>query len=282
MSMGAGGGGILIGIGQISLLGVGDPNSVKLVNQLLEFVSRLVSVPMYHRQKRLVWSLALTYGVGAPIGAAVGAWFSKTYLSDMSVYRATFGVLTACVAVRVLYEGWSKSALAHRGRRRAQEISQRISQQLRGSSPAVPGTIAGARTIRVSWRRVLVRFGDEEFEFSPWSAATGGFCIALVASTLGVGGGFLVTPFMASILLFPMYLVIGTGLVALMVPLVVSVLSYLTLHVTLDWYLLCIEVPAVLLGSFIGPVVSRRLDERALKTFVAIVLLLIGCYYVVA
>jgi uncharacterized protein len=282
MSMGAGGGGILVGIGQISLLGVGDPNMVKVVNQILELVSRTVSVPMYYRQKRLVWSLAITYGIGAPVGAVVGSWFSKSYLSDMSVYRAAFGVLTAVVAARVLYEGWAKSALAHTGRRRAHEVSQRILQQLRGTSNAAPEAMTQAHTTQVSWRRVSVRFGGEDFEFSPWSAAAGGFCIALVGSTLGVGGGFLVTPFMASILLFPMYLVIGTGLVALMVPLVVSVLSYLIMHVAVDWSLLGIEVPAVLLGSLLGPLVNRRLNERALKTFVALVLLSIGLYYVIA
>ncbi len=84
MSMGAGGGGILAGIGHISILGIGDPNMIKAVNQILEFSSRIVSVPLYHRQKRLVWSLAAAFGIGAPIGAVAGSWLSKNYLSDMS------------------------------------------------------------------------------------------------------------------------------------------------------------------------------------------------------
>ncbi len=41
------------------------------------------------------------------------------------------------------------------------------------------------------------------------------------------GGGFLVAPFMASILLFPMFFVVGTALVALMIPLMASVSTYL-------------------------------------------------------
>jgi uncharacterized protein len=280
MSLGAGGGGILVGIGQISLLGVTDPNVVKLVNQVLELVSRVVSVPMYHRQKRLVWSLALAYGIGAPVGAALGAWLSKSYLSNMAVYRPAFGVLTACVACRVLYEGWGKSALAHAGRRRAREASQRaVERWIRAPSNLPEDT--EVHTTEFSWRRVSVRFGGEDFEFNPITAAAGGFFIALFGSALGVGGGFLVTPFMASILLFPMYLVVGTGLVALMLPLVVSVSSYIALRVSFDWPQLAIEIPAVALGSFIGPHLSRRLDERTLKTFVALILLLIGLFYIV-
>jgi uncharacterized protein len=279
MSLGAGGGGILVGIGQMSLLGVGDPNVVKLVNQLLELVSRVISVPMYQRQRRLVWSLAVAYGIGAPAGAALGAWLSKSYLSNMAVYRPAFGILTACVACRVLYEGWGKSALAHAGRRRAREASQRALEQRMRAPPDLRRDTE-VHTTELSWRRVSVRFGGEDFDFKPISAAAGGFFIALFGSALGVGGGFLVTPFMASFLLFPMYLVAGTGLVALVLPLLVSIASYMTMRVSVDWPQLAIEIPAVVLGSFVGPHLSRRLDERTLKTFVALVLLLIGLFYV--
>jgi uncharacterized membrane protein YfcA len=255
MSMGAGGGGILAGVGHISIIGVGDPNMIKVLNQMLEFASRLVSVPLYHRQQRLVWSLALTFGVGAPLGAIAGSWVSKSYLSDMALYRAVFGALIVLVAARALWEGWRKRA--------------------------GPQQIDRPRTVAYGWRAFRVRFGGEHFDFSPWSSALGGFAISFVGSLLGVGGGFLVTPFMASVLLFPMYLVVGTSLVALMIPLTVSVLTYLALEVAMDWKLVAIEVPAVLLGASIGPALNRYMNERVLKIFVAVVLLAIGIYYVI-
>ena len=221
MSMGAGGGGILAGVGHISILGIGDPNMIKVVNQILEFSSRLVSVPLYHRQHRLVWSLALTFGVGAPLGAVAGSWFSKSYLSDMSLYRAAFGLLIVLVAARTLWEGWQEGgARARRDRPR---------------TVASAGAGAG-------------RFGGERLRLQPLERAVGGFAISFVGSLLGVGGGFLVTPFMASVLLFPMYLVIGTSLVALMIPLTISVLTYLALEVGVDWKLVAVEVPGVLAG----------------------------------
>ena len=256
MSAGAGGGGILAGIGHISILGVTDPNLIKVANQILEFTSRLVSVPLYHRQKRLVWSLALSFGIGAPVGAAAGSWFSKTYLSNMAVYKPVFGLLVALVAARVLYEGWFKK---------------------QAKAPAPDGS--HPRTVEFGWRRAVVRFGGRDLEFNPWAAAAGGFAISFVGSAMGVGGGFLVNPFMASVLLFPMFLVVGTGLVALMIPLTVSVLTYLALNVRMDWTLIAIEVPGILVGSLLGPLFVRYLNEKALKTFVAVVLLAIGIYY---
>ncbi len=279
MSMGAGGGGILVGIGHISVLGVGDPNMIKVVNQILELTSRVVSVPLYHRQRRLVWSLALTYGIGAPVGAVAGSWASKTYLSNMSVYRTAFGVLVAFVAARVLYEGWARGALLHAGRRRAREASERVLKRVRAAGSAGPAPDDQPRTVLWSWSRARVRFAGEDFEFSPLAAAAGGFGIAFVGSAFGVGGGFLVTPFMASILLFPMYLVVGTSLVALMIPLTASVATYLALQVHVDWSLVATEVPGVLVGSFLGPALNRYFNEKALKTFVAVVLLAIGLYY---
>jgi hypothetical protein len=258
MSMGAGGGGVLAGIGHISILGIADANMIKAVNQILEFASRIVSVPLYQRQQRLVWSLALAFGGGASVGAVAGSWFSSAHLSDMVVYRAVFGVLVTLVAARTLYEGWFMPAR-------------------RGSGSG----LGPPRTERFGWTHASVRFGDGRFNFNPLGAAAGGFAISFVGSMLGVGGGFLVTPFMASVLLFPMYLVVGTSLVALMMPLTVSVSTYIALGVTVDWALVAVEVPGIFVGSFLGPVLNRYLNERALRTFVAAVLLALGLYYLV-
>jgi uncharacterized membrane protein YfcA len=280
MSMGGGGGGILVGVGHISILGVADPNMIKVVNQILEFCSRVVSVPLYYRQRRLVWSVALAYGIGAPIGAICGSALSKSYLASMSIYRPAFGVLVALVAARVLYEGWAKALLQHIGHRRAHEASERVSKKARFSGFASLDSDDAPRTVQRTWTTIRIRFGGENFDFNPWVAAGGGFCISLVCSLFGVGGGFLVTPFLASVLLFPMYLVVGTSLIALMLPLAMSVATYLMLRVHVDWALVATEIPGVLVGSFLGPALNHYFNERILKTFIAAVLFATGVYYI--
>ena len=276
MAMGAGGGGILAGIGHISILGIGDPNMIKVVNQILEFTSRIVSVPLYLRQKRLIWSLAISFGFGAPLGAIAGSWVSKTYLADMSTYRFVFGLLVFLVAGRTLYEAMVKPARRGVRLQKAFDVSERVKRERAANAHVEP---AAPRMVRFGMFQTRVNVGDEIFEFNPLAAFSGGFAISFVGAMLGVGGGFLVMPFMASILLFPMFFVAGTALVALMVPLVASVLTYLLLNVNVDWALVAIEVPGIAVGSIIGPMVNRHINERYLRFFVAIVLVCVGVYY---
>ena len=103
--------------------------------------------------------------------------------------------------------------------------------------------------------------------------------VGILSGLFGVGGGFLVTPFLASVLIIPMFFAVGTALVALMIPLTASVITYLYLNTYIEWTLVAIEIPGIAIGSVLGPLANRRINERSLKLFVAAVLLAIGVYY---
>ena len=276
MAMGAGGGGIVAGIGHISILGIGDPNMIKAVNQMLELTSRLFSVPLYLKQKRLIWPLVFSFGVGTPLGAIAGSWFSKNYLADLQSYRLVFGVLIMLVAGRTLYESLIKPSQRSKRLQKSFDISEYVQSERADYRRAAFTT---PRLIRFGLVRTRLGFGTRRFDFNPVSAAAGGFVISFVGAMLGVGGGFLVMPFMASILLFPMFFLVGTALVALMLPLTVSILTYLLLNVDIDWALVAVEVPGIVIGSVIGPMINQRLNEQYLRRFVAFVLICVGGYY---
>lgn len=270
ISMGAGGGGVLAGIGHISILGLGDANLIKASNLVLEFAGRIVSAPLYHRQNRLVWPLAATFGAGATFGAVAGAWVSKHHLGDMAVYRPVFGLVVMLVAARVLYEAWSPPSPRHR---------RAVDQSSGNGLPASRPVQDPPRTVSFTIRKARIEYAGRELEFDPRSVAGGAFAIAFLSGLAGVGGGFLVMPFMAGVLLFPMYLVAGTGLVALMIPLAAGAVSYMAMQVDMDWRLLAVEVPGVMLGSVLGPSLNRFMSERLLRLYTSVVLLGFGGYY---
>ena len=66
-------GGILASVGMISVFGITDPNMVKPMAQALTLVTPLIAVPIYMRQCRLVYSLALLLGAGGILGALIGS-----------------------------------------------------------------------------------------------------------------------------------------------------------------------------------------------------------------
>ena len=279
MSMGAGGGGVLAGIGHMSILGIGDANVIKASNLMLELAGRLVSTPLYHRQDRLVWPLAGAFGVGATFGAIAGAWVSKHHLSDLAIYRPVFGLVVMLVALRMLYEVWLPPAPSPR---RGMDRDAQASRGLREVEAAATtsGTSEGSpRTIGCTLRKVRIGYAGREFVFKPPLVAGGAFAIAFVCALVGVGGGFLVMPFMASVLRLPVYLVAGTGLVALMIPLAAGTISYMVMQVSMDWRLLAVEVPGVMLGSALGPYLNRFMSERALRLYASVVLIGFGGYY---
>ena len=276
MAMGTGGGGLLAGIGHLSILGIGDPNTIKVVNQILEFTSRVVSVPVYLKQRRILWPLAFSFGIGAPLGAIAGSWASRHYLADLSLYRTVFGALILLVAARMLYEAIAKPRTLRPELRRAFDVSDRIQERIGRTTGA---SFEPPAIVQLRLRQVRISCAGESFTFDPLVAVASGFAIAFVGSMLGVAGGFLVAPFMASVLFFPMFFVAGTALVALMVPLVASVATYLYLQVDVDWSLVAIEVPGVAVGSLAAPLVNRRINEKHLRLLVAVVLLCIGVFY---
>ena len=279
MAMGAGGGGILAGIGHISILGIADANMIKVVNQLLELTSRFFSVPIYFKQKRLIWPLALSFGIGAPIGAVAGSWASSTYLGSINDYKIAFGILVILVAGRTLYE--SLKPIKKKGSTDLAGVTSVRgvhSSRLSDSKNLHPMCRAlGVTSFRLL--RIEVQIGNDRFHFNPLVSILGGFSISFVGAMLGVGGGFLVTPFLASVLIIPMFFAVGTALVALMIPLTASVITYLYLNTYIEWTLVAIEIPGIAIGSVLGPLANRRINERSLKLFVAAVLLAIGVYY---
>lgn len=263
-------GGILAAVGHITVLGMSDANTIKAMNQLLVIVSPIVAVPMYWRQGRVVPSLALLLGAGSIVGAVAGSWYSKTHLATLAQYRPLFGLLTLFIAARLLYEATSRFRQRHR--------------KIRESSEAFEAAGRGAerkRLVTVTWRvsglRILVL--GEAFTCRIPSPVLAGFLIAFLSAALGVGGGFLLVPYLASWLQLPMFVVAGTSALAVLVASLTSVSNYLYLGVRVDWPLALLEVSGVVVGSLVGPWVSGYMRERWLRLILAAVLLSIGIAY---
>ncbi|MBI4528635.1 MAG: sulfite exporter TauE/SafE family protein [Deltaproteobacteria bacterium] len=269
-------GGILAGVGHISVFGIADANMIKPMNQLLVIVSPLIAVPVYWRQQRVVLSLGLLLGLGSIFGSVFGSWYSKNYLLEMRQYQPLFGLLVFIISLRLFYECSRRFRDRNSKVREAFKTFESKLRELKGGK--------GVRSKKIletslSLRRQRINFTGYEFSLNPFWPILAGSVVGLIGSALGVGGGFLLVPYLASWLGLPMFIVAGTSALAVLVASVTSVGSYLYLGVKVDWLLAALELSGVVVGSLLGPWVSRYMRERFLRLLLAIVFLYIALGY---
>lgn len=268
-------GGILASVGLISVFGIGNPNLVKPMAQAMTLITPLIAVPLYMRQCRVVFRLSFLLGAGGVLGALLGSSLSVNLLSDMGVFRPVFAVLVFFIAAQLAWQ------IFHAGRRsseltRTMRAAEAFERQVRRGGELCD---MGVECRQFTLRRVVFGFGDEVFEFSPWLPFATGMGIAVLSSALGVGGGFLLVPFMSIVMRLPMYVIAGTSALAIAMHSVTSIANYMRLGVELDLPMLGILLAGVVAGSAVGPALSKFIPENGLRGFLALVLLLIGLRY---
>lgn len=268
-------GGTLASFGLISLFGLGDPNQVKPMAQILTLITPLIAVPLYISQCRVVYLLSFLLGAGGVVGAIAGSTLSTHYLADMSHFKPAFALLTLFIAGQM---GWQLFRHYQRGNplttvmRAAGAFERHIKKG--GDSCDL-----GVSWRTVQWREISFCFGQESFHFTPLLPIGAGFVIALFSSTFGVGGGFLLVPFMSMVMGLPMYIIAGTAALAISIHTSVSIANYIHLGAVIDFTLLEPIAIGVVIGSLIGPWVSRLFPENGLRALLMLVLLLIALRY---
>lgn len=259
-------GGILAGVGHISIFGVSSANNIKIMNQVLVIASTLISVPSYFLQKRVIYILSLLLGVGSIAGALMGSTLSYKFLPDLKSYKPLFGIFTLLVALKTFQEVFFSSS----SKRRISEIEEKLKGEKKGEV-----------RFRIYFPTVELEYFGTTSRFSLFSPLLAGFVVAVISSSLGVGGGFLLVPFMVSVLRIPMYLVPGTSALAILITMVVSIGNYLQLGSKADPVFLGIEVVGVVAGSFVGPHLSKVMGEKKLRLFLGALLMYVGLRYLV-
>ncbi|EDP76346.1 sulfite exporter TauE/SafE family protein [Hydrogenivirga sp. 128-5-R1-1] len=259
-------GGILAGVGHISVFGIPQANNIKLMNQILIFTSTLISVPSYWRQRRVIVILGVLLGVGSIAGALIGSTLSYKFLPDLKSYKPLFGIFTLIVALKIFYDTFHKKK-----KEQIKDIEESIKE--RGASDLT--------TKKVSLTSIELEFLGKTYSFNPLVPVLAGFVVAIVSSALGVGGGFLLVPFMVSVMGLPMFLVPGTSALSILITMLVSAGNYLKLGAQIDIQLLGIEIVGIVIGSFVGPHLSKVLKEKKLRLILGFLLLYIGIGYTV-
>ena len=120
-----------------------------------------------------------------------------------------------------------------------------------------------------------VTFWGQEFKINMIVGCIGAFLLAIVSSMFGFGGGPFMVPLLAVGLGLPMYLVVGSSLLAIFFGTLMSTFKHYSLG-NFDLDLFLVMFPAALLAGWIGPKLAKRLNPLWVKRVACAGLTLLG------
>ncbi len=286
-------GGVMAGVGHITVFGLGNygksfgkgatlnkmvTDSIRVSNQFLVGTSALISSWNYYRMGRLVLPLAIALA----IGSIAGSWLIPALTAgkiSFSQYQGWFGVFVLGLGVFLFYQ---TTPAGSKSQKKAKEAAKAFQDSVKKQKEGGQVDLAaqGVKVVSFNPTRVVFTFFGVEFSFNPILPILGGFVIAAVAAFLGVGGGFLLVPYLTSVAGLPMYLVAGTSALAVLIGMITSILSYLTQGALVDWGLVGLEIVGIVIGSVIGPKTSKYIPDRWLKIIFIILAFYVGLRYI--
>ena len=289
-------GGVMAGVGHMSVYGLGNyagafkqtapdlgkviTDSIKASNQFLVGLSAAISSINYLRMKRLVLPLAISLGMGSLIGAWGAAFLSAGKL-DFKSYQGYFGLFVLVLGVYLFYEttpaGQAKKKTAKEAAKAFEDNARKMK-----SGEQVDLSKVGLQIQKFTPLTCNFTFFGVPFHFRPIIPFLGGIVIAAIAAFLGVGGGFLLVPFLTSVTQLPMYLAAGTSSLAVLISMITSIITLISKGTPVDWMLIGLEMIGVTVGSVIGPRTSKYFSDVMLKRLFIVLALYVGVGYLLA
>jgi hypothetical protein len=120
-----------------------------------------------------------------------------------------------------------------------------------------------------------VEFWGQKFKVNMVIGCIGGFLIAVVASMFGFGGGPFMMPLMALGMGLPMYVVVGSSLLAIFFNTVMGTIRHYQFG-NFDPLFFLIMFPAAILGGFIAPQIAKRVSPLWVKRIASVGLIFLG------
>ncbi len=287
-------GGIMAGVGHITIFGLGDyagsfkntspvlnrliTDSIRVSNQWLVSISALISSINYYRMGRLVLPLGVALALGSVTGSILVPVLTAGKIR-LSEYIGYFGLCVFVIGGFLFYETTGRGQSGKKNARAAAKAFEEAGIRLKNRE-AVDTSDHGVKIVHWSLSRVRFTFYGVEFGFAPVIPLIGGFFIAALASFLGIGGGFLFVPFLTSIAGLPMFLVAGTSALTVLIGMIVSIFSYMVIKgIVIYWPLIGIELFGIFVGSMLGPRTSKYIPDIWLKRLFVVLALYVGIRY---
>ena len=120
---------------------------------------------------------------------------------------------------------------------------------------------------------------DDPVVFNFPMIALEGSVVGVITGIVGAGGGFLIIPALVLLAKLPMKMAVGTSLLIIAAKSLIGFLGDLSTQ-TIDWQMLLIFTGLSIVGIFIGSALSKKINEKILKTGFGWFVLVMGIYII--
>ena len=120
---------------------------------------------------------------------------------------------------------------------------------------------------------------NEPLKFNFPMIALEGSVVGLITGIVGAGGGFLIIPALVILARLPMKMAVGTSLLIIAAKSLIGFLGDVSTQ-TIDWEMLLIFTGLSIVGIFIGSTLSKKINEKILKTGFGWFVLIMGIYII--
>ena len=265
-------------IGTNGMVGVNSANAVKPTNMFLTLCSPITGVYTYFKEGRLAWPVALFFVGGIVLGAFwIGPTYSAKYL-PMKAYKFYLGFFCLILFMKLWYESLKSSI---EKKKAIKAIVQKFNTEIKKAKEEGRAAALGKVALETGWSltRINFTFWGEQFKANPVVLVFGGIIIGCIASAFGVGGGFMLVPFMTTIMGYPMYLAVPISLCGAFGTSIGGISRYMISGYQPDWIMATLIAAGAIAGGKVGPMIQKKLPEIFLKRALALILLIVFLKY---
>lgn len=202
--------------------------SVTPISLIMTFLNPFGALLGHWRTRQWNLDLAQWLCIGAVLGSPIGPFIRVYLIPDPKPFKALLGVALMIMSRHLFFQITGKyfhRTARKRGLTREFECGA-------GENPAAAiarsGLPEGFRivTLEKNLRRITIEYWGVTQTLNVPMMCVVGFLVAVIASAVGVGGGFILVPVMATCFRLPMYVLVAASIPFVITLSLVGVLSY--------------------------------------------------------
>lgn len=252
----------------VSILGYSSPG-VSPTNLLYNVIAIPGGVWRFHKEKRMLWSLAGATVLATLPGQTLGAIIRLKYLPDARSFKLFAGLV-------LLYLG-------------AKLVQDLLRKQ---SSVQGPNNCAGHRQItkqKLTPRLLTYEYDGMSYSATTWPIILISFIVGIIGGIYGIGGGAILSPYFIAIYQLPVHSIAGAMLLGTFLSALMGVIVYIVVSpfftpggsvVMPDWYLGLAFGIGGAVGVYVGARMQRYVPARIIKIVLVIALIFISLQYI--